>query len=95
MWIVDHEGAAWVRVARPERAWYQRLRANRRAELVRRGTTQPVLAQPRDDEHTRARLDRVFRERYGLVDWWYGVLLRRHAIPIRLDQAAPSRVGGP
>jgi hypothetical protein len=28
---------------------------------------------------------RAFREKYGRTDWWYGVLLRRHPIPVRLD----------
>ena len=27
----------------------------------------------------------AFREKYGRTDWWYGVLLRRHPIPVRLD----------
>jgi hypothetical protein len=39
----------------------------------------------------RAVIDRRFREKYGWVDWWYGVLLRRHAIAIRLDPAPGSR----
>jgi hypothetical protein len=49
-----------------------------------------VLARPQDGEEARAAVDRRFREKYGLVDWWYGVLLRSHAIPIRLDPAASS-----
>ena len=34
---------------------------------------------------TRAAIDRLFREKYGIVDGWYGVLLRRHALPVRLE----------
>jgi hypothetical protein len=74
MWVVDHQGVPWVRVANPERGWYRRLLEQPRVELVRAGETQPSLAELR-----RARiawLDAV--SQYGLVDWWYGLLLRRH-----------------
>jgi hypothetical protein len=87
LWVVDHEGAPWVRVANPRRAWFRRLAANPRAELVRGQQVQAVVAEPHDSDAARAALDRRFREKYGLVDWWYGVLLRRHPIPLRLAPA--------
>jgi hypothetical protein len=91
MWVVDHEGVPWVRVANPERRWFQRLLVDPRAELVRHGATRRVVPEPRDTAEVRSELDRRFREKYGWVDWWYGVLLRRHAIPIRLDPVPGSR----
>ena len=30
----------------------------------------------------------VDHEKYGAVDWWYGVLLRRNPVPVRLDPVA-------
>jgi len=86
LWVVDHDGAAWVRVARPERHWFQRLRAQPEIEIVRHGgAAQKVRATPDPSAETKAAIDRVFREKYGLVDWWYGVLLRSDPIPVRLD----------
>jgi hypothetical protein len=85
LWIVDHAGVAWVRVANPRRQWYRRLVENPRAELVRHGATQPVRATPVEGAHEREAVERRFREKYGVVDWWYGLLLRRDAVPIRLD----------
>ena len=87
VWVVDHDGAPWVRVANPERFWYQRIARNPHAVLSRGGVEQDVIARPQDSDETRAIIDRRFRERYGIVDWWYGVLLRRHPIPVRLDPA--------
>jgi len=29
-------------------------------------------------------------ETYGLVDWWYGVLLRTQVVPVRLDPEPSS-----
>jgi Uncharacterized protein conserved in bacteria (DUF2255) len=87
VWAVDHDGVPWVRVANPQRLWYQRLSGDPHAVLIRRGVEQAVIARPQDSDEMRAVLDQRFREKYGIVDWWYGVLLRRHAIPVRLDPA--------
>ena len=87
VWVVDHDGMPWVRVANPERFWYQRLSRNPQIVLIRGGVERPVVARPHDSAEARAILDQAFREKYGIVDWWYGVLFRRHAIPVRLDPA--------
>ena len=87
MWVVDHEGEPWVRVANPERGWYLRLLENPSVELVRNGRAQRYTAEPHDTPDAIAAVDAAFREKYGVVDWWYGVLLRRHAIPVRLRAA--------
>ncbi len=85
VWVVDHDGAPWVRVANPERLWFQRLSRNPRVRLIRGGVERDVIARPADSAEARAAIDARFREKYGVVDWWYGVLLRRNAIPVRLD----------
>ena len=85
LWVVDYQGVPWVRVANPERGWYRRLVEQPRIELVRAGEPQTCLAEPYDVPEIAAELDAVFREKYGLVDWWYGLLLRRHSIPVKLE----------
>jgi hypothetical protein len=84
VWVVDHDGAPWVRVANPKRFWFERLSRNPHVELIRGGVAQPVIARVQDRPEARAAIDARFREKYGAVDWWYGVL-RRHPIPVRLD----------
>ena len=90
LWVVDHEGAAWVRVARPERLWFQRLQTHPQIEITRDGRTQTVIAKPDRSPAARAAIDAAFRAKYGLVDWWYGLLLRSNPIPVRLDPAPPA-----
>lgn len=85
VWCVDHEGATWVRVANPERWWYRRLLARPDVELVRHGETTARFAHPDSSPATRLALDQAFAAKYGLVDFWYGALLRRGPVPIRLD----------
>ena len=85
MWCVDHDGAPWVRVANAERGWYQRLVVHPEVELVRNGETTARLAHSDPSLGTRLEVDQAFAGKYGLVDFWYGAILRRGAIPIRLD----------
>lgn len=90
MWAVDYDGDVFVRVANPRRHWYLRLLQNPKVELVRNGSTQPVEASPSEDPSVRAAVDASFRAKYGVVDLWYGLLLRRDPVPIRLRaQDAP------
>jgi hypothetical protein len=91
LWVVDHDGATWVRVARPERQWFQRLKQHPEIELVRDGAPpRRMRASPDPSSTTKAAVDAAFRAKYGVVDWWYGVLLRRAPIPVRLDPAPSS-----
>ena len=85
MWVVDYAGAPWVRVANPERYWYRRLLAHPDVELVRAGRAAPYVAHPDDAVATRLTVDAAFAAKYGFTDTWYGALLRRAAIPVRLD----------
>jgi hypothetical protein len=85
VWVVDYEGVPWVRVANPHRAWFQRLSQNPHAQLIRGGVERAVVARADESPEVREAIDRRFREKYGRTDWWYGVLLRRNPVPIRLD----------
>ena len=91
LWVVDQPDGAWVRVARPEREWFARLRKNPEIEIVRQGgDPQKVRATPDLSTDTKVRIDRAFRDKYGIVDWWYGLLLRSNPIPVRLEAAPPA-----
>jgi hypothetical protein len=85
LWVVDLDGTPWVRVARPQRNWFERIKEHPEVELVRQGVATPHRALEISDPETRARVDQAFREKYGLVDWWYGLLLRHDPRPVRLD----------
>ena len=86
MWIVDVDAAAWVRVANPHREWFRRISAHPQVVLVRSGVSHAVVARPDEGPEARSSIDQAFRAKYGWVDWWYGVLVRRGAIPIRLER---------
>jgi hypothetical protein len=64
--------------------------AHPEVELVRNGGTVARVAHLDDSLQTRRAIDRVFAAKYGLTDSWYGALLRRSPVPIRLDPVPSS-----
>jgi len=97
LWVVDMDGAPWVRVARAGRRWLARIEAHPEVELVRDGVAVPHRATVITEPELRSRVDGAFAEKYGWVDRWYGLLLRRDPVPVRLDPmvAGPREAEGP
>ena len=85
VWVAEVDGTPWVRVGRAGRAWGERLRADPHVELVRQGVTTPRLAVIDANDGARERVDGAFAAKYGIVDWWYGVIVRKDPIRVRLD----------
>jgi hypothetical protein len=87
LWVVDSEGAAWLRTGDPASPWLARLRANPDAALTRRGERREYRAVVVDDPITRERVNALVLEKYG----WRESVLRALGMgpagttPIRLD----------
>jgi len=89
MWIADVNGAPYLRIGRAGRSWGERLKTHPDVELIRAGATIPCTASLVTDDALHRAIDDAFALKYGWVDWWYGVVLRRDAIPVRLDRRVP------
>ena len=92
--IVDIDGEAWIR-GRPRRGWFQRLRADPRAELWRTGAWHPVSAEISHDPEDADAFERVMIERYGALYRFMDLMARMstHEVPVRLmprSDDAPS-----
>jgi len=74
VWIADEGDHAWIEAATPEREFYRDLLARPEAELVRGGTTARVRAEPVPGPEPHARLRALLRAKYGIADWWIGLL---------------------
>ncbi|HTO06778.1 MAG TPA: hypothetical protein VMR86_06940 [Myxococcota bacterium] len=85
MWVVDYQGAAFVRIGRPGRGWGERAKANPEVELVRAGATTPRHVAVVSEPETLRAVAQAFAEKYGWVDWWYGVVVRKNPETLRLD----------
>lgn len=83
LWVVDDEGASWLRAGSAAAGWYRELAARPEVEVVRghetlavRGVTEP---------ERQARVNDLMRAKYGWADsyisWLFG---RDDSVPIRL-----------
>jgi hypothetical protein len=43
-----------------------------------------------DDTATIDRVAAAFREKYGWVDWWFGLVVRKDPVTVRLDPRQPA-----
>lgn len=88
LWVVDHEGRAWLRSGSDMATWFQRLSANPDVMVERNGVVVTYRAVPRID--AREEVNARMLEKYGWADRWIGFWFdRSDAIPIRLDPGAP------
>ena len=85
LWVADIDGRPYVRIGRAGRGWGEQLKANPSVELVRASGTIPCTASIVTDDSLHHAVDEAFAVKYGWVDWWYGVVLRRDPVPVRLD----------
>ncbi len=86
VWVVDRDGAAWLRTGSPENPWLARLRANPEVTVTRGGESRAYLAVPVEDENTREQINALELEKYGLAERLLRLMMDpAHATPIRLD----------
>lgn len=85
MWIVDYDGKQYVRIGRPGRGWGERLKAEPKVELGRGTDHSPRAAVIVTDPGVVDAVAHAFSDKYGWVDWWYGVVVRKNPDTVRLD----------
>ena len=86
LWVVDHDGAAWLRAGSDQQGWYGRLRNQPRIQVERDGATNPYTATPAPA--STPEINRLMAEKYGWADRFIGMMFPRDgAVAIRLDPA--------
>ncbi len=86
LWVVDYEGAEWVRTGHAEKGWFRQIKANPEVEFERAGATTRRVAVPVHEPVVSEGVKRAFTEKYGHADWF--VALSGDAsqrIVVRLD----------
>ena len=68
LWVVDHEGFAWLRTGDPKNPWLARLRANPEVAVTRAGVRREYRAVPSDDPALRDRINALTLEKYGFAE---------------------------
>jgi hypothetical protein len=85
LWVVDDHPYVWIRAEDRQRRWLGPVQGHPHVELRRGGRTIFYRATPFDTEAARARVDPMFREKYGLADRIGALLGQRDSLPIRLE----------
>ena len=87
LWVVDHEGAAWLRTGDPASPWLARLRVNPEVVVTRNGERREYRATVVEDPATRGSINALVLEKYG----WRESVLRAAMMdpagttPIRME----------
>ena len=86
LWIVDHQGAAWLRSGMNTSGWYVRIEANPAVEVERGGAWTHMRAEPIHDPDIRDRIHALMAEKYGVADRFISALRDgSQSVPIRLE----------
>ena len=86
LWVVEHDGALWLRAGVPTSSWFQRLRAEPEVTLERRGVRRRYRALPSEDAGVRERIHVLLAEKYGWADRLIGAMRDGSlSVPVRLE----------
>ena len=89
LWVVDHDGSAWLRAGHAGSGWYQELVAAPTVTVERGGNVQRFLAATEMD--ALATINEEMRRKYGWRDAYISFFFPRdNAVPIRLGATKPT-----
>lgn len=85
LWVVDHDGRAYLRVGAGGSGWYARLTANPDVRLTRRGKTRAYLAVARPEKSEI--INDLMQQKYTWGDSFIATVLggRDGSIPVELQ----------
>lgn len=86
IWVVDDGPYLWIRADSRSRRWLGPVLSDPSLELRRAGETHRYEASPFDKPEAIARVDALFRAKYGLSDRFREWVEDRDPLPIRLER---------
>lgn len=85
LWVVDHDGSAWLRSGQPTSGWFVRLEAAPSVRVTRNGETVEYTAEPVRDPAVRDRIHALMAEKYTWAESFVaGSRDGTLSIPVRL-----------
>ncbi len=86
LWVVEHDGALWLRAGVPSSAWLARLRRSPEVVVVRAGVRRRFRAIPSEDVAVRDAINARIAEKYGWAESLISVTRDgSSSIPVRLQ----------
>jgi hypothetical protein len=74
VWYVAQNGELWLEAGTPENAWFQDVERSPRVLLWLEGSSTEYLAEPIREPSGHTTIRSLLREKYGIRDWWVGLL---------------------
>ena len=85
VWYVTHNGEVWLEAGTPENAWFQDVEGSARVLLRLEGRSTEYLAEPIREASGHTTIRSLLREKYGVRDWWVGLLFdTSRSVAVRL-----------
>jgi hypothetical protein len=89
LWVVDHDGHAWLRSGSPTSGWYARLKETPTLDLERNGERAEYTITV--DPTQTATINALMQRKYGWADSYVGLFIdHSKSVPIRLDRRPPE-----
>ena len=87
VWVVDHDGFAWLRTGDPKSPWLGRLRASPAVAVTRAGVKREYQGVPTNDPALRDTINALVLEKYGLSERALRAVMLdpANATPVRLE----------
>ena len=90
LWVVEHDGHAWLRAGLPDAGWFLRLQANPAVRVKRNGVETAYTAVPSPEQ--RDTINKLMLDKYGWSERYIGAMMSREAsVPIRLEVDESSK----
>jgi hypothetical protein len=88
LWVVENDGALWVRAGNPKSGWLARITALPKVAVVREGKMLLLDALPVPE--ARDTVNDLMQQKYGFADSYISFFFpRANKIPVRLTPSAP------
>ena len=91
LWVVDHDGAVWLRAGNPESAWFRALPEGEQTQvvLIRGEDVLQMMAVPTPE--ARDTINDLMNQKYGWADSLVCLLMPRDKkVPVRLQPVTPN-----
>ena len=92
LWVVESEGATWLRAGVPTSGWLRRIEQRPEVEVERAGRRSRYRAVPVREPEARDRIHSLMRAKYGFADRWISLIRdSRASVAVRLEPIAAGR----
>jgi len=89
VWFVEPDGELWLEAGSPENPWYLDVQQNPSLKLRADDLVRDAVARPSSGTEARERIRSQLRQKYGLRDWWVGLLVDSSQ-SVAVELVAPS-----